>query len=106
MDREQEERDYEERRSELVVIGYGIAVSICAKRGKVCSNDVWKRLRRMAKDDRRLKNLLDERDERWMGAVFAAHRGWIPVEWANIGSHKRPIRIWTRMVTPRRRKRR
>lgn len=102
MEREQEK--HEERRSELVRLGYGIAISLCAKRGKVCSNDVWKRLRKRAESDLHLRQLLKDSDERWMGAVFAAHRGWIPVEWANIGSHRRPIRIWTRLTRPRQRK--
>lgn len=86
-------------RRSLIQLGYELAIAHWGKHGEVCSNDVWKRLWKMAETDALLKTQLQTLDERWIGHVFMTRRGWIWVREIKEGSHKRGIPVWTRMQT-------
>lgn len=100
-DREAHARDValdriEWSRAKLVKHGRAVAVTLCARNGRVTSTEVMTEMMRQAKDDAGLAEELDGADPRWLGAVFRGGTGWRRIGWDHSGSHKRPVAVWTR----------
>ncbi len=93
--KEAEKRDraldlLEEHRGDLIQVAKELALELANKNGTVTGAQVLRAMRAMAIDG------LEDKDPRFMGAVFRAKNGWERVGHSSEGSHRRPVSVWRR----------
>lgn len=81
----------QQTRADLIAAADTVARRLCAQNGQVTSTEVFDELRVQGHGPK-----LDQVDPRFMGAVFRKGNGWNRIGFEPIGSHGRPVAVWTR----------